>query len=175
LSSVSAELLRFAKGVPVALRLFDTPSRTDTTIYLDCETPQVDAQTATAAEKFLIIMLNIFRFSAIKSCSRGLVAAQYQYPLATAFSRNFASAGLDPSDAEKRVLKVLSCFSKIDQNKLTKDAHFIKDLGLNSLDAVEIVMVLEEEFNVEIPDEHAEKILSAKDAINYLSSHPHAA
>jgi len=58
---------------------------------------------------------------------------------------------------------------------LTKDAHFMKDLGLNSLDAVEIVMILEEEFHIEIPDDHAEKILSAQDAIKYILTNPNAA
>ncbi len=53
-------------------------------------------------------------------------------------------------------------------------AHFEKDLGLDSLDVVELVMAVEEEFSVEIPDADADKILTVEDAINYIASHPQA-
>ncbi len=58
--------------------------------------------------------------------------------------------------------------------QVTASAHFQKDLGLDSLDTVEVVMAFEEEFAVEIPDSEADKIMSASDAINYISAHPHA-
>jgi len=58
--------------------------------------------------------------------------------------------------------------------QVTAGAHFQKDLGLDSLDTVEVVMAFEEEFAVEIPDSEADKIMSASDAINYISAHPHA-
>ena len=51
---------------------------------------------------------------------------------------------------------------------------FQKDLGLDSLDTVELVMALEEEFNLEIPDSEADKILSCSDAITYIAQHPMA-
>lgn len=53
-------------------------------------------------------------------------------------------------------------------------AHFEKDLGLDSLDVVELVMAFEEEFQVEIPDADADKIFSVEDAVNYIASHPMA-
>ena len=56
--------------------------------------------------------------------------------------------------------------------QVTSAAHFEKDLGLDSLDVVELVMALEEEFNIEIPDGEADKISSVTDAVNYLLSNP---
>ncbi|GFH15264.1 acyl carrier protein [Haematococcus lacustris] len=60
----------------------------------------------------------------------------------------------------------------LDEAKVTPAAHFEKDLGLDSLDTVELVMALEEEFGVEIPDAEADKIASVKDAVQYLMSNP---
>jgi len=58
--------------------------------------------------------------------------------------------------------------------QVSPSAHFQKDLGLDSLDTVEVVMAFEEEFAVEIPDVEADKILSTADAIQYISAHPQA-
>lgn len=60
------------------------------------------------------------------------------------------------------------------QYQVTPTSEFQKDLGLDSLDTVELVMALEEEFAIEIPDSEADKILSCADAINYIASHPMA-
>ena len=54
--------------------------------------------------------------------------------------------------------------------KWSKSASFIDDLGADSLDTVELVMAFEEEFGIEIPDEAAEKILSVKDAVDYINN-----
>lgn len=59
----------------------------------------------------------------------------------------------------------------VDADEVTDEASFIDDLGADSLDTVELVMALEEEFGVEIPDEDAEKIATVKDAIAYIESH----
>ena len=59
-------------------------------------------------------------------------------------------------------------------SQVSSSASFQKDLGLDSLDTVELVMALEEEFAIEIPDSEADKILSCSDAISYISSHPMA-
>ena len=56
----------------------------------------------------------------------------------------------------------------VDIEKVTPEASFIDDLGADSLDTVELVMAFEESFNVEIPDEDAEKILKVQDAIKYI-------
>ncbi|KAH7576152.1 hypothetical protein ACOSP7_003727 [Xanthoceras sorbifolium] len=73
-----------------------------------------------------------------------------------------------------RVLSVVKCFPKVDPSQVTPDVHFQKDLGLDSLDNVEIVMALEEEFKLEIPDKEADKIDSCNLAIEYISHHPMA-
>ena len=59
----------------------------------------------------------------------------------------------------------------VDAEEVTATASFVEDLGADSLDTVELVMAFEEEFDLEIPDEDAEKITSVKDAIEYIGSH----
>jgi acyl carrier protein len=59
----------------------------------------------------------------------------------------------------------------VDGDEVTPQAKFVEDLGADSLDTVELVMALEEEFGIEIPDEEAEKIVTVKDAIDYIKSH----
>ena len=56
-------------------------------------------------------------------------------------------------------------------SEITSDASFIDDLGADSLDTVELVMAFEEEFDIEIPDEEAEKIRTVRDVLNYLNKH----
>ena len=59
----------------------------------------------------------------------------------------------------------------VDEEEVTPDASFVDDLGADSLDTVELVMALEEEFETEIPDEEAEKITTVQQAIDYVKSH----
>ncbi|XP_021280422.1 acyl carrier protein 1, mitochondrial [Herrania umbratica] len=73
-----------------------------------------------------------------------------------------------------RVLDVVKSFPKVDPSKVTPHVHFQNDLGLDSLDNVEIVMALEEEFKLEIPDKEADKIDSCNLAIEYIYNHPMA-
>ena len=58
----------------------------------------------------------------------------------------------------------------VDEDQVTEDASFIDDLGADSLGAVELIMAFEEEFDVEIPDEDAQKIKTVKDVIEYIES-----
>ncbi|XP_006650086.1 acyl carrier protein 2, mitochondrial-like [Oryza brachyantha] len=82
---------------------------------------------------------------------------------------------LDKAEVTERIVKVVRNFQKIDDPaKVTPDAHFKNDLGLDSLDAVEVVMALEEEFGFEIPDNEADKIDSIKVAVDFIASHPQA-
>lgn len=74
------------------------------------------------------------------------------------------------SDVADRVKKVVIEHLGIDEDKVTDTANFIDDLGADSLDTVELVMAFEEEFNVEIPDDAAEKILTVKDAIEFINA-----
>lgn len=59
----------------------------------------------------------------------------------------------------------------VDEAEVTPTAHFIDDLGADSLDIVELVMTFEESFEIEIPDEDAEKIQTVKDAVDYIQAH----
>lgn len=81
---------------------------------------------------------------------------------------------LDRGEVTERVIGVLKNFERVDPAKVTPTAHFVDDFGLDSLDAVEICMALEEEFCIAIPDEEAEKILSTEDAIQFIATHPQA-
>jgi len=57
---------------------------------------------------------------------------------------------------------------------VTAASHFVNDLALDSLDTVELVMAVEDEFGIEIPDAEADKIQTCKDAVDYIASHPNA-
>ncbi|KAK1650057.1 hypothetical protein QYE76_067862 [Lolium multiflorum] len=82
---------------------------------------------------------------------------------------------LDKDEVTERTIKVVKDFPKIeDPSKVKPDARFKDDLGLDSLDAVEVVMALEEEFCFEIPDDEADKIDSIKVAVDFIASHPKA-
>ena len=72
------------------------------------------------------------------------------------------------SETADRVKKIVVEHLGVEQDKVTEDASFIDDLGADSLDIVELVMAFEEEFNVEIPDDAAEKISTVKDATDYI-------
>ena len=71
-------------------------------------------------------------------------------------------------DISARVKKIVVEHLGVDEDKVTDGASFIDDLGADRLDTVELVMAFEEEFGCEIPDDAAEKILTVKDAVNYI-------
>lgn len=73
------------------------------------------------------------------------------------------------SDTGDRVREIIADELGVEKEKVTEDAAFVEDLGADSLDTVELVMRFEEEFEVEIPDEDAEKMLTVGDAIGYLA------
>ena len=72
---------------------------------------------------------------------------------------------------EKRVKEIIVEQLGVNENEVTPEAKFVDDLGADSLDLVELVMALEEEYNIEISDEEAEKILTVGDAIEYIQAH----
>jgi NADH dehydrogenase (ubiquinone) 1 alpha/beta subcomplex 1 len=102
-------------------------------------------------------------------------------PLSTGLSsfqtkKHFSSAKLTLVDLKQRVLDVCKAFDKINADKLTEDSHFMNDLGLDSLDQVELVMAMEDEFGTrmticsfEIPDADAEKLLRPSDVVKYIA------
>ena len=75
------------------------------------------------------------------------------------------------SDVADRVKKIVVEHLGVEADKVTDNANFIDDLGADSLDTVELVMAFEEAFDIEIPDEDAEKIQSVRDAYNYIDQH----
>lgn len=81
---------------------------------------------------------------------------------------------MDSAQVTDRILDVVKNFDQVDAAKVSPDTVFAKDLGLDSLDIVEVVMAIEDEFAIEIPDTEADKIASIADAIKYISSHPQA-
>ena len=72
---------------------------------------------------------------------------------------------------EEKVKEIIVDQLGVDDKQVTTSASFIDDLGADSLDTVELVMALEEEFDIEIPDEDAEKIVMVQDAIDYIKNH----
>jgi len=75
------------------------------------------------------------------------------------------------SDIAKRVKEIVAEQLGVEESQVVPEASFMDDLGADSLDTVELVMALEEEFDIEIPDEAAEKIQSVNDAIEYITEH----
>ena len=71
---------------------------------------------------------------------------------------------------EAKVKEIIAKQLGVDIDKIATESSFVEDLGADSLDTVELVMGFEEAFNVEIPDEEAEKILKVQDAVNYIEA-----
>jgi acyl carrier protein len=72
---------------------------------------------------------------------------------------------------EEKVKEIIVDQLGVDEKQVVSGASFIDDLGADSLDTVELVMALEEEFDIEIPDEEAEKIASVENAVDYIKNH----
>ncbi len=74
----------------------------------------------------------------------------------------------DMAELETKVKEIIAEELGVEKEKLTSDASFMEDLGADSLDTVELVMAFEKEFDLDIPDEEAEKLRTVGDALNYL-------
>ncbi|XP_042502087.1 acyl carrier protein 2, mitochondrial-like isoform X1 [Macadamia integrifolia] len=106
-------------------------------------------------------------------------ATPFAFSLNNLFLRYFSSeevrgSFLNKSEVADRVISVVKNLQKVDPSKVTPNANFQNDLGLDSLDTVEIVMAFEEEFGFEIPDNEADKISSINLAVDFIASHPQA-
>jgi len=75
------------------------------------------------------------------------------------------------ASTEEKVKQIIVEQLGVDESEVTPIAHFVEDLGADSLDIVELVMAFEEAFEIEIPDEDAEKIQTVKDATDYIQAH----
>jgi acyl carrier protein len=78
------------------------------------------------------------------------------------------------ASTEERVKQIIVEQLGVDEAEVTPNASFVDDLGADSLDTVELVMAFEEAFEIEIPDEDAEKIRTVQDAITYIDQHAKA-
>lgn len=78
---------------------------------------------------------------------------------------------MDQAKLEQEVKKIIVEQLGVDESQVTTDAHFIDDLGADSLDTVELIMSLEEKFGIKIPDEDAEKLDTVGKALEYIKSH----
>ena len=75
------------------------------------------------------------------------------------------------SSLDEKVKKIIAEQLSVSEDQITPDASFVEDLGADSLDTVELVMALEEEFEIDNPDEEAEKIVTFQDVLNYIKTH----
>tara|TARA_A200000113_G_scaffold207881_1_gene205776 strand:+ start:704 stop:967 length:264 start_codon:yes stop_codon:yes gene_type:complete len=83
---------------------------------------------------------------------------------------NLMKKEMNMSDVVARVTELVVENLGVDAEKVTESANFVDDLGADSLDTVELVMALEEEFGIEIPDEAAEKITNVQEAVAYINA-----
>jgi acyl carrier protein len=81
------------------------------------------------------------------------------------------AAGEKSKETIEKVKQIISEQLGVDEAEVTPSASFVDDLGADSLDQVELVMALEEAFDLEIPDEDAEKIRTVQDAVDYIEKH----
>ncbi|MFZ1983443.1 MAG: acyl carrier protein [Desulfatitalea sp.] len=72
---------------------------------------------------------------------------------------------------EDKIKKIISEKLSVDMEEVVPEASFVDDLGADSLDLVELIMSMEEEFDIDISDEDAEKLVTVKDAIDYINAH----
>ncbi|XP_076063776.1 NADH dehydrogenase (ubiquinone) acyl carrier protein isoform X2 [Oratosquilla oratoria] len=112
-----------------------------------------------------IASLNTFRSREYVNTNKQLLISVH--PVQWMF-RNYA-AKMTRSEVEDRVLSVCKAYDKVNADKLTVESHFMQDLGLDSLDHVEVIMAMEDEFGFEIPDGDAEKLLRPADIIQYIA------
>ena len=77
---------------------------------------------------------------------------------------------MSQTETFEKVKKIVVEQLSVDEEKVTPESNFASDLGADSLDTVELVMALEEEFDIEIPDEAAEKITTVQEAVDYITS-----
>jgi acyl carrier protein len=90
------------------------------------------------------------------------------------YSTEASRRGGSPVAVEERVIEIVSEQMGVSKDQVTRETSFVNDLGADSLDTVELVMEFEEEFDITIPDEEAEKIQTVGQAIDYIEQHAHA-
>jgi NADH dehydrogenase (ubiquinone) 1 alpha/beta subcomplex 1 len=121
-----------------------------------------------------VFSLFIFSKNGIQQVSNQVLVENVPSSLFAVRAYGASGGFLDKNLVNDRIISVVKNFSKVDPAKVSATSHFGKDLGLDSLDTVEVVMAIEEEFAIEIPDAEADKILSIEEASAYIASNPDA-
>lgn len=118
-------------------------------------------------------LIAVARLSTVNTCQRlqtkcYVPVIKYSNAVGCYFSQKRFASTLTKTEVEERVLMVCSNFDKITAEKLSKDSHFMNDLGLDSLDHVELIVAIEDEFGFEVPDADAETLLRPTDISQYI-------
>ncbi|XP_005103437.1 acyl carrier protein, mitochondrial isoform X4 [Aplysia californica] len=95
--------------------------------------------------------------------------ASLQPLVCSQYVRALSTATISIDDVRDKVLNICKAYDKINAEKLTPDSHFMNDLGLDSLDQVEIIMAIEDEFGFEIPDADSERLMRPRDIVQYIA------
>eukprot|EP01089_Gocevia_fonbrunei_P007991 TRINITY_DN1948_c0_g1_i1.p1 TRINITY_DN1948_c0_g1~~TRINITY_DN1948_c0_g1_i1.p1 ORF type:complete len:138 (+),score=28.72 TRINITY_DN1948_c0_g1_i1:75-488(+) len=105
-----------------------------------------------------------------------LTTSQYiSYPnLSIWRSYSGGASGVTAEQARERIIRVVKDFHKVDPNKVSVNSHFTNDLGLDSLDQVELVLAFEDEFAIVLAEDDAEKIQNIDDAVEFISTNPNS-
>src|SRR5579864_3044449 len=101
-------------------------------------------------------------------------SGRLHYTLAFFSSERIHTMASDEKQIAEKVKQIIVEQLGVDEGEVTASASFVDDLGADSLDTVELVMAFEEAFDIEIPDEDAEKIRTVQDAVDYIGKHAKA-
>jgi acyl carrier protein len=96
------------------------------------------------------------------------IGLEFSRPTANSNTFNLIKEYQSMASVEERVIDIVAEQVGVDKDKITKDSHFVNDLGADSLDIVEMIMELEEEFDISIPEDAAEKIQRVGEAVDYI-------
>ncbi|XP_056144291.1 NADH:ubiquinone oxidoreductase subunit AB1b [Lampris incognitus] len=130
--------------------------------------PSAGSRAAAAARAPLIVAHR--PLSLMSRCQRTRPAQQSPMSAVGMLCRQYGDLPPLTLDSIKdRVMYVLKLYDKINPEKLQTSSHFMKDLGLDSLDQVEIIMAMEDEFGFEIPDAEAEKLMTPEEIVQYIA------
>ncbi|KAL7926984.1 acyl carrier protein [Trichoderma austrokoningii] len=131
-------------------------------------------RTSASAVRAAVARPAAVRRTALMAAPRA-VAAPFRVQSLVGVRMYSAGGSLNKEEVEGRILSLLQGFDKVnDTANLKPTAHFANDLGLDSLDTVEVVMAIEEEFSIEIPDKDADTIHSVDKAVEYILNQPDA-
>lgn len=127
----------------------------------------------TRSVKLLTQLRPIIRQATVKNyvCNTKFQACilSSKFDFSKSITRNYGhDEPMDLSLISQRVMLVLKLYDKVDPETLTLETHFMKDMGLDSLDHVEVIMAIEDEFHFEIPDLEAEKLMTPQAIISYV-------